>query len=311
MMADPLLTTLADGDWHSGEALAAAAGVSRAAVHKRVDHLRAAGWNIDAAAGRGYQLPGGADLLDADALAANTPADWQLTVLDSVPGTNAWLGERDYAGPHCVIAETQTAGRGRRGRAWHSPPGANLYCSLDWQFDLPPAALSALGLMVAVSLAEVIGHPDVRIKWPNDLLVDDAKLAGTLIEARGEMSGPVRTIIGIGCNVGMTAADDADIDQAWTSLSALGVELTRTTLAIRLMQRLAEDLPTFAASGFPAFQEAFAARDALSGQSVRVVQGRKRKSGIADGVDRDGALRLRRESGVARIGFGEVSVRRR
>ncbi len=299
---------LADGAWHSGESLAESAQISRAAIHKRVQKLRDAGWPIEAETGRGYRLPGGWDRLDVDALRQRAPTGWSVTVLDRVTGTNAWLAERDYAGPALVLAEQQTQGRGSRGRQWFSPPGVNLYASFDWQFDGASSQLGPLSLVVAVSLAAVLGRLDVRIKWPNDLIVNDAKLAGILIEASGELAGPVRTIIGIGCNVAMAGA--VDLGQPWTSLAALGPAPSRTELAADLMSQLDVDLRRFQTEGFAPFLPRFQALDALDDRAVVVEQGGQRREAIARGVNLQGQLQCEFSDGLEALVSGEVSVRR-
>jgi len=273
-----------------------------------VSKLRDAGWPIEAETGRGYRLEGGWDRLDAEALQHQAPAGWAVTVLDSTPGTNAWLAQQDFAGPRLVLAEQQTQGRGRRGRQWFSPPGLNLYASVDWRFDCASSQLGPLSLVAAVSLAAAIGHQGVRIKWPNDLVVDGAKLAGILIEASGELAGPVRTIIGIGCNVRMRG--DADLGQPWTSLLRLGDAPSRTELAARLMTRLDADLRRFQAEGFAPFLPRFQALDALDGEAVSVEQGGGHRHGIARGVNLQGQLQCEFGGGMETLASGEVSVRR-
>lgn len=307
-LSDSVLIGLADGAWQSGESLAQAAGISRAAIHKRIQKLRDAGWPIEAEAGHGYRLPGGWDRLDAEPLQSRAPQAWQVTVLDETSGTNAWLAEQSYAGPHLVLAEQQTAGRGRRGRSWHSPPGLNLYASVDWQFDCASSQLGPLGLVVALSLAAAIDRPGVGIKWPNDLVVDGQKLAGILIEASGELAGPVRAIIGMGCNVWMR--EGPRLDQPWTSLARLGWRGCRTDLATALMQQLDGDLRRFSEQGFAPFLPRYQALDVLDGASVRVEQAGRIRMGRARGVDLGGRLQCEIDGQLVALASGEVSVRR-
>lgn len=307
-LSDSVLMQLADGAWQSGESLAEVAGISRAAIHKRVQKLRDAGWPIEAEAGHGYRLPGGWDRLDAQRLQAQAPPDWQVTVLDQTAGTNAWLASQAYAGPRLVLAEQQTAGRGRRGRQWHSPPGVNLYASVDWQFDCASSQLGPLGLVVAQSLLFAMDLPGVGIKWPNDLVAEGQKLAGILIEASGELAGPVRVIIGMGCNVWMRAGPV--MDQPWTSLVQLGWQGSRTGLAHRLMARLNEDLPRFAEQGFAPFLAGYQQRDVLQDQPVTVEEGGRLTAGVARGVDLSGRLQCEINGQLVALASGDVSVRR-
>ena len=224
-----LIDALAPGEWQSGEALAAEAGVTRAALAKRVTHLRDWGLQVEAEAGRGYRLAQPLQRLDAARIRAALPAIARdrlrsVEVLARTDSTNQRLLEADAAqDPQALFAELQTAGRGRRGREWRSPFGANLYLSLGWSFPAWPPQLSALSLAVGVACARALrktGLHQVMLKWPNDLRVGDDKLGGILIEQRGEAGGACRVVIGIGINVSMSAEQAGALGQPWTSLQA-------------------------------------------------------------------------------------------
>ncbi|MBV8062746.1 MAG: biotin--[acetyl-CoA-carboxylase] ligase [Nevskia sp.] len=223
-----LIDALAAGEWRSGEALAAEAGVTRAALAKRVGHLREWGLEVEAEAGRGYRLAQPLQRLEADRIRALLPAQRALRgleVLARTDSTNQRLLEADAAqDPQVLFAELQTAGRGRRGRQWRSPFGANLYLSLAWSFPAWPPQLSALSLAVGVACARALrraGLRAVRLKWPNDLRVGEAKLGGILIEQRGEAGGACRVVIGVGLNVAMSRAQAGELGQPWTSVQAV------------------------------------------------------------------------------------------
>ena len=224
-----LIDALAPGEWQSGEALAAEAGVTRAALAKRVAHLREWGLQVEAEAGRGYRLAQPLQRLDAARIRAALPPTSQqrlrsVEVLARTDSTNQRLLEADAAAdPQALFAELQTAGRGRRGREWRSPFGANLYLSLGWSFPAWPPQLSALSLAVGVACARALrkaGLRQVMLKWPNDLRVGEDKLGGILIEQRGEAGGVCRVVIGIGINVAMSAEQAGVLGQPWTSLQA-------------------------------------------------------------------------------------------
>lgn len=224
-----LIDALAPGEWQSGEALAAEAGVTRAALAKRVTHLREWGLQVEAEAGRGYRLAQPLQRLDAASIRTLLPAQAsaklrQVEVLTRTDSTNQRLLEADSAqDPQALFAELQTAGRGRRGREWRSPFGANLYLSLAWSFPTWPPQLSALSLAVGVACARALrkaGLDQVMLKWPNDLRIGNDKLGGILIEQRGEAGGACRVVIGIGINVSMSPEQAGALGQPWTSVQA-------------------------------------------------------------------------------------------
>ena len=318
-----LLLRLASGP-ATGEALAAASGLTRAAVWKRIEGLRGAGMEIQGSPGRGYALARPLDLLDAAAIRADLagPARALLAELDvawTVDSTNTRLLERPTppAGARVLLAERQTGGRGRRGRAWASPLAAHLYLSLARQFSGGLARLGGLSLVAGIAAAEALhalGLPQVRLKWPNDLVVPDGaglrKLGGLLVEGGGEHGGEVRAVLGLGLNVRMPAADAARIDQPWCDLDGLGAAVSRNVLAARVLSHLLPALDVFDREGLAAFLPRYAALDALAERRVRLFRPDGDCDATALGLDADGALRLRLDDGRACVVHsGEVSVR--
>ena len=215
-----------------------------------------------------------------------------------------------------LLAESQTAGRGRRGREWVSPFGSNLYLSLAWTFERWPARITTLPLAVAVALARVVdasGEPCVGIKWPNDLQVDGHKLAGILIEPRGETGGSCRVVIGVGVNFSMSEAQARGVTQPWTSLAgrltARGRAVpSRNVFAAALITALYEALAHFSQFGFAPFAAEWNHRDVLRDRPVRV-EGAAGIEGVASGVDADGGLVVETVQGREIVHAGEVSVR--
>lgn len=317
----PLLDALADGALHSGERLAQQFGISRAALAKRVSHLRDWGIDVHAQPGAGYRLAVPLERLDAarirQALEGGATAGLRLAVVARTDSTNTQLHAADAAhDPQALLAESQTAGRGRRGREWVSPFGSNLYLSLAWTFERWPARITTLPLALAVAIARVIdaaGEPRVGIKWPNDLQVEGRKLAGILIEPRGETSGTCRVVIGVGLNFSMSDTQAAAVGQPWTSLATLlaaqGRALpSRNAFAATLLGALCEALDHFARFGFTPFAAEWSRRDVLRGMSVRV-DGSAALDGVATGVDADGGLVIETARGREVVHAGEVSVR--
>lgn len=312
-----LLDALADGQWHSGEALAAAAGITRAALAKRVDRL--ADWEIEVEAqkGVGYRLAQPLERLDAAELGRAVPG-LRVEVLPVTDSTNARLLDAPAADdPQALFAEYQTAGRGRRGRRWASPFAANLYLSIGWSFPDWPRQLTALPLAIGVACAQALDEarvPGVGLKWPNDVLAGGRKLGGILIEHRGEAGGACRVVVGVGLNVAMSARQAAAIDQPWTSAHQLqtmhGVApISRRALAAILLRTLHETLSAFERAGFDAFLPAWQARDLTRDRAVTIASAQEALSGIARGVDEQGALLLEAAGTVHRIHSGEVSLR--
>lgn len=309
----------------SGDALARAGGQTRAAVWKRIEALRAAGIEIQARPGRGYALQRPLDLLEAGDILAALPAPLRagvaaLDVAWSVDSTNSELLRRAPAdGVQVLLAERQSGGRGRRGRGWESPLAASLYLSLARRFDAGLARLGGLPLVAGVAVAEALhacGMRQVRLKWPNDLVVPMPggalrKLGGLLVEGGGENAGPVRAVVGIGVNVRMPQSVAGRIDQPWTDLHALagdGVP-ARSRLAAGCIGRLLPALAQFDREGLAPFLDRYAALDALSGRQVQVHGGDGSRAGTALGIAADGALRVRIGGAERAVHAGEVSVR--
>lgn len=304
----------------SGDALARAAGLTRAAMWKRIEALREGGVRIDAQAGRGYALAEPVELLDADRIraqmqAATANALSSLEVAWSLDSTNSELlrHKAPEQGVEALLAEQQTGGRGRRGRQWASPIAANLYLSLSRQFSGGLARLGGLSLVVGVAVAEALrlsGYGAVGVKWPNDLLAHGRKLGGILVEGGGEHGGPVRAVIGIGVNVRMPAPVAASIDQAWVDLAGLGdAPPSRNALAACLLDALLPALEQFDRDGLAPFLARYAALDVLAGRAVTVHGPQGDEHGVADGIGDDGALRVKVGAAVRQVHAGDVSVR--
>ena len=314
----PMLRTLSDGAWHSGEALAADAGVTRAALSKRVRKLQAWGLEIEAQPGRGCRLLQPLELLDVDlirgALSPAARARLGVRVVAGTDSTNTQLmNAGGAADPQALLAEHQSGGRGRHGRRWHSPFGANLYLSLAWSFDAWPAALTALPLATGVATVQALAPlalRELRLKWPNDLWLGGAKVGGILIEQRGEAGGACRVVIGLGLNVAMRSATSAAIAQPWTSLTgALGKTPSRNALAAAILEQWLAMLERYARDGFAPYQAAYRALDLMRGRAVTVQLPDGECRGIARGVDEAGALLIDADGERRRILSGEVALR--
>lgn len=319
-MAFQTLRALADGAFHSGEAIAGMLGVTRSAVWYGIRDIAAAGFEIEKVRGRGYRLSRALSLLDAgrirDLLGAGS-AKFVLEVLDRVDSTNTRLMLRAAEGaPSGLVlaAEAQTAGRGRRGRAWQSAIGSTLTFSLLWRFAQGARELAGLSLAVGVALARALrasGAAGVALKWPNDVQLSGGKLAGILIEMQGDVLGPSAAVIGIGVNVRADPRVAAAVDQPLADLeSASGAVVDRNQLLARMLTELAGVLEQFAGSGFAPLRAEWQQLHAFQDRRVELLlpDGESR-AGIARGVAEDGALLLETAAGLQRCHSGEVSLR--
>jgi BirA family biotin operon repressor/biotin-[acetyl-CoA-carboxylase] ligase len=237
-----------------------------------------------------------------------------LTLLRLVDSTNRFLLEDESAGAdgiHVCLAESQTAGRGRRGRSWVSPFGANLYLSVLRAYALAPESLQGLSLAVGIATAGALQSLGVRglaLKWPNDVLLDGKKVGGILLEVSGTGAGS-RVVAGIGVNVAMPADAGASIDQAWTDLAAHGVHPDRNRLAAQVLGEVITAGELFADAGFEAFRGAWQGLDAVRDREVALQDGENILHGIARGVDASGALLLEVDGRLERIVSGDISLR--
>ena len=263
-------------------------------------------------------LPRPVDLLDPAALVAAVPrlgagATHVRFVVDS---TSSVLAERLVEGavaPELCTAEIQTAGRGRHGRRWVSYLGESLVLSVSWRFAQRPDGLSSLSLAIGAALAEALaadGFGRVMLKWPNDLVVEDRKLAGILVEASHIRRGSVACVIGVGFNLDLTVSDADGMDQPWTDFAkAFGRVPGRNALTARTANALLDACEQYAARGLEPFAARWRERDALRDRPVRVSSMKPPIDGFARGIDTGGALLVEHAAGVARCESGDVSVR--
>lgn len=317
-----LLQQLADGRFHSGQRIAATLGVTRTAVWKQVQRLESEfGIRVDAVRGRGYRLSTPLELLDADRVRAELGSDSEqalqsLQLLAMTTSTNA-DANRDLPQvsnrAKVWLAEHQTEGRGRRGRRWVSTFGRNLYLSLAWRFELPMSELAGLSLVAGVVVAEAlaeVGLAGHSLKWPNDVLVDNRKLAGILVEVAGEAGGPAAAVIGIGINFHVPDGAGSRIDQPWIDLRQAGAgHVSRNQLAGRLVDALIAACDLFAGERLEPFIDRWQAFDTLRGQPVRILRGTESIDGIYRGIAPSGAVVIENHAGLSEHHAGEVSLR--
>ena len=317
-----LIALLADGAPHSAAALAAKLGTPPSLIAAAVSALADLGLEVRAGVD-GYQLREPLDLLDepqlVNSFSENARAQLsRLEVHAATASTNAEL--LDWPRPplgrfSACVAEFQTAGRGRRGRAWIAPYASGLCLSFGWLFARAPAALAALSLAAGVAVLRALGAAGVRglaLKWPNDILLGGQKLGGVLSELRSD-AGCAYVVIGVGLNVRLPPAARAAIREAGglapAELSAAGYHGSRSDLAARLIEQLSAMAQEFERDGFGPFRDEWQAVDALADRSVRVSTPTAERDGIARGIDAEGALRLEIDGHLEQVLAGEVSLR--
>lgn len=323
MQAIDLLAALASGQPVSGARLAESAGLTRAAIWKQIQALRARGMPVESHGSAGYRLPWPLELLDAEHIreAMDMPSRVRLGALDvhwELDSTSSELQRRGPAAADLsvVFAETQSAGRGRRGRTWLSPPGINLYVSCLKRFDGGLAALSGLSLAVGVIALRALAAAGVSgagLKWPNDVLTPQGKLAGILVELSGEYQGPCAAVIGIGLNLRLTDALREQAGQPVADVAGLcgGQPPSRNRMAAALVEALVNGLRQFEQHGFAAFVDDYATHDLLRDVPLTLSGAQGDFTGIGAGVDARGALQVRLADGSTRaVDSADVTVRR-
>lgn len=308
-----LISILADGEFHSGEQLGEQLGMSRAAINKHIQTLRDWGVDVFTVPGKGYSLPDPIQLLNEELIKSQIETG-SVAVLPVIDSTNQYLLDRIetlQSGDAC-IAEYQQAGRGRRGRQWFSPFGANLYLSMFWRLEQGPAAAVGLSLVIGIVMAEVLrglGAENVRVKWPNDLYLNDRKLAGILVELTGKTGDAAQIVIGAGINLAMRNVATDVINQSWINLQEAGINIDRNALAIRIIKELRKALYLFEEEGLIPFLPRWKTLDNFINRQVKLIIGDREIYGISRGINEQGGLLLEQDGVIKPWVGGEISLR--
>ena len=302
----------------SGSELGEALGISRMAVQKRIQALIDMGLPVSATRGVGYMLDSDVGLLQADqieSLLIPTIADLteSVEVFQSIESTNSYLLTQSFEPNRARVcmAESQTSGRGRRGNNWQSTPYKNIMLSVSWSFDHWPATITGLGLAVGLVIAEYLNNQlgvKAKIKWPNDILVDNHKIGGILVDVSGESSGCCNVVIGLGLNVNQENWS-SEVAYQWVDLASLGVAIERNELAADLISVLVAMLSRYEEAGFTPMTERWNVMNGYAGQIVRVGTGSQAFVGRMQGVDENGALLIDVGGEIKRVDDSSLSVR--
>lgn len=308
-----LISILADAEFHSGEQLGERLGMSRAAINKHIQTLRDWGVDVFTVPGKGYSLPEPIQLLDEEQIARQIEHG-RVTVLPVIDSTNQYLLDRlsELQSGDACVAEYQQAGRGRRGRKWFSPFGSNLYLSMYWRLEQGPVAAIGLSLVIGIVIAEVLqslGADKVRVKWPNDLYLQDRKLSGILVELTGKTGDAAQIVSGAGINLMMRRVESDVVNQGWISLQEAGISIDRNTLAACLIKELRAGFKLFENEGLAPYLTRWEKLDNFINRPVKLIIGDKEIFGISRGIDAQGALLLEQDGMVKPWIGGEISLR--
>lgn len=312
-----ILRTLSSESFTSGELIARSVGCSRATVHKSLQEAANLGVEVHAIRGRGYRLAEHFSWLDQSRLSqAVRRQGMQFHFFEEQASTNEFLlGLAAEGGAHrsLVVAEFQTRGRGRRGRSWLSGLGGGIAFSFLWRSTRTAAELSGLSLAVGMVLTKALhqmGLTGAMVKWPNDIVVDEEKLAGVLIELSGDMLGPTVAVIGVGINVLGGSQLSQKVGQPVTDLARHLGRVNRNEVLLSLVNALDKGLQLFEAEGFAPFHADWGSYHAYRGRMVNiscrpgeVITGREL------GINAEGALMLETSTGTRCFHSGEVSLR--
>ncbi len=315
-----LLRLLADGDFHSGERMARSLGVSRASVHNALHGIEQYGLTLYRVRGRGYRLAQPIHWLDAGAVGrflGDRQGRIRLEVMEHAASSNALLLQRAAQGEEggtVLAVEWQSAGRGRLGRTWHSGLGGGLTFSLLWRFAGGLSALSGLSLAVGVAIVRALrelGVHQAGLKWPNDIMLPEGKLAGILLESQGDMLGPCAVVVGVGMNLALPEVARQRIGQASSDLLGCGITLRQRNQVLGLLlKHLADMLPEFASQGFAPLRAEWESYHVFQQRRVRLlVPDGRSVEGVALGVTGEGALRLADAQGEQVWNAGDISLR--
>lgn len=314
-----IIHLLSDGEYHDGNAIGEKLNISRARVWRFIKKLEQYKVPIVCAKKKGYQLKSPLILLDPKKLKSHLRhRSIKLKILEKTTSTNDYL--KKFIKKNQTIAacfsETQTAGKGRLHRQWHSPFAENIYLSVLCPFQQDISELNGLSLVVALALCHAIesvidlSGKKLKVKWPNDILIDGCKLAGILIEIEAKSHGFSQVVIGMGINVNMKIATKTNIDQAWISLTQVTQQyIDRNSLGAAMIDSLIDYLETFSCKKLSFFMSEWKKRDYLLNSNISVSFANKKMKGVSLGVNDQGHLKLKELDGnILFLSSGETTL---
>ena len=316
------LHILSDGNFHSGEKMAADMGCSRVTVWKSISELKSLGINIFSVKKKGYRLPKKISFFNIENIQRELGELNQfinLELLNVTDSTNKYLNASANEKPHAsvVIANIQTKGKGRRGRSWHASVGESLAMSILWKFDKGASGLSGLSLVVGLAIQRLmkkIGINNSFLKWPNDLLILEGdtyfKLAGVLIELQGDLESRCSAVIGVGLNYDLSNDILNNIDQPATNIKKyLHSDIDLNQLSAMLIKEIINALSEFENNGFLSVKDEWLSYNAFKEKTISFIKsGGELITGQIVDIENDGALKILQNNGIHEtLISGEVS----
>ncbi len=317
-----LLSILSDNQYHSGTDIGKKLGLTRSGVWKLIKQLETLDIQIQSVTNKGYMIENTLEFLNQEKITAHLSATHlkmldDFFIFDSIDSTNNYLvahAKKLNRKNAVCFAEHQTAGRGRLGRSWVSPFLSNIYLSILWNFPFDLPALSGLNIVMGVSIIKVLQqltkNQDLKLKWPNDVLWNNKKLSGILIDIIGEYNGTCSVVIGIGLNINMSKNLTDEIKKPWTAINQItDATLSRNKIAGALLEAIIENVIQFSKSGLTPFIDEWNYFDYLAGKSIKISTGTHSLTGIAQGIDEHGRLLLKLDNNkIETITSGDASI---
>ncbi len=309
------VSILNDGQYHDGTTIGNILGISRNAVWKTIKKLESYGIKVNSHKGKGYALPEPLILLDQQSIQKNLQHEGlMLEVFETIKSTNSYLktSNHDETIKIC-LTEQQTQGKGRFNRDWHSPFGQNIYLSCLYPFKKDISELGGLSLAISLAILKSIQaeqqDSNILLKWPNDIVYNQKKIAGNLIEVSAEVHGMCYAIIGIGINVNMLQ-DNENIPQPWTSLRQICDHyIDRNILATNLINTLLKYLDKFATYGLEPFLSEWNQHNQLLGKKISLKHGNAETQGTVIGINNFGHLLLQlADDSVKAFSAGDTTI---
>lgn len=312
---DALLAILADGEFYSGNKIGQELGITRAAVWKRIKQLEIKlGQRIQSVPGKGYRLQQPLNYLDIDLIRQHLPSVAELVYAKEIDSTNAEAKRLIKRQIHdsIVLSESQTEGQGRRGRQWQSPYATNLYMSYVLPITQGMQQIEGLSLSVGLAINHAIkefGIEGTGLKWPNDVLISNKKVAGILLELVGDPADQCFVVIGVGVNINMQLPVQ-EIEQAWTSLALeLGRPVERSAFTVSLIQQLDDVLQAHLEGGFSRLKSDWEAAHLWQNKRAVLSMAGRKIEGIIRGVNDRGELAFEQDGCIGFYAGGELSLR--
>lgn len=320
-MKAKILTLLRESeDYLSGQELCERFGVSRTAVWKVINQLKKEGYPIEAVQNRGYKLTEQPDILNESEIKSRLNTDWtggEVVYFETTDSTNIRakkLAEQGAAHGSVVAADKQTGGLGRRGRQWDSPSGINLYFTLLLRPDFKPSQASMLTILMAIAVSKALEEAsvkEVKIKWPNDLVLNGKKICGILTEMSAEPDCIHYVVIGTGINLGQKEFAEELKESATSILIETGIKLKRAELLQKILKYFEEAYDLFCRTGnLSPLRNEYEKRLVNKGREVKVLDPKGEYVALAKGINENGELIVTDKEGNERLVYaGEVSVR--